>query len=86
MSDDKQELTAPGSNGTASPGDAVLKPDGSLEVTPADWVNYKPDGPLDYVVDRAVTIPSVSIHKHVDKVRRRNPDATPAEIIKLLEK
>jgi hypothetical protein len=85
MSDDKK-LTGPDASGRATPGDAVVKPDNSLEVTPADWINYKPDGPLDYLVNRSVTIPSASIHKHVDKVRARNPDASPAEIIKLLEK
>jgi hypothetical protein len=85
MTDDKK-LTTSETNGRATPGDAVVKPDNSIEVTPADWVNYKPDGPLDYLVNRAVTIPSTSIHKHVDKVRARNPDAGPAEIIKILEK
>ena len=86
MSDDsKQDLTAPETNG-ATTGDAVVKADSSVEVTPADWVNYKPEGPLDYLVDRAVTIPSATIHKHVNKVRARNPDASPAEIIRLLEK
>lgn len=86
MTDDKQRLTAPESNGQATPGDAIVKPDNSVEVTPADWVNYKPEGPVDYLVDKAVTIPSATIHKHVDKMRARNPNATPAEIIRLLEK
>ncbi|MFD6142636.1 hypothetical protein [Promicromonospora sp. NPDC060271] len=86
MVDDKQKLTAPEPGDQPTPGDAVLKPDDSVEVTPADWVHYKPDSPLDHLVDKAVTIPSASIHKHVDKVRARNPDASPAEIIKLLEK
>jgi hypothetical protein len=85
MTDDKK-LTVPEPLNGAKRGDAVVKPDNSLEVTPADWVNYKPDGPLDYLVNRAVTIPSTSIHKHVDKVRTRNPDASPAEVIKILEK
>jgi hypothetical protein len=86
MSDDKQKLTGPDPNGKAAPGDAVVKPDNSLEVTPADWINYKPEGPLDYLVDKAVSIPSATIHRHVDKVRARNPNATPAEVIRLLEK
>jgi hypothetical protein len=85
MTDDKK-LTVPEPLDGAKRGDAVVKPDNSLEVTPADWVNYKPDGPLDFLVNRAVTIPSTSIHKHVDKVRTRNPDASPAEVIKILEK
>jgi hypothetical protein len=86
MVDDKQKLTAPESANQPAPGDAVLKPDHGVEVTPADWVHYKPDSPLDHLVDKAVTIPSASIHKHVDKVRARNPDASPAEVIKFLEK
>jgi hypothetical protein len=85
MTDDNK-LTAPATNGRAAPGDAVLRPDNSVEVTPADWVSYKPDSPLDHLVNRAVTIPSASIRKHVDKVRARNPNAGPAEIIRLLEK
>ncbi|GAA2245711.1 hypothetical protein GCM10010413_56860 [Promicromonospora sukumoe] len=85
MTDDKK-LTRAESNGRATPGDALVKPDDSLHVTKADWLNYKPDGPLDHLVDRAVTIPSATIHKHVDKIRARNPDASPAEIVKLLEK
>lgn len=86
MGDDKPEPNGLEATGRVTPGDAVVKPDNSLEVTPADWVNYKPDGPLDYLVNRAVTIPSSTIHKHVDKVRARNPEASPAEIIRLLEK
>ena len=86
MADDKQKLTAAEANGRSAAGDAVLKPDNSVEVTPADWLHYKPQSPLDHLVGRAVTIPSATIHKHVDKVRARNPGASPAEVIKLLEK
>jgi hypothetical protein len=85
MADDKK-LTTRAPDDRAAPGDAVLKPDNSLEVTPADWLNYKPTSPLDHLVGRAVTIPSATIRKHVDKVRARNPDASPAEVIRLLEK
>ena len=42
--------------------------------------------PLDVVLDKAVTVPSTSIHAHVATLRRRNPEATPAQIIGLLEK
>ena len=86
MAGDERRPTAPEPSEAAAPGDAVVRPDDSLEVTPADWVDYKPDGPLDFLVDKAVTIPSTSIHKHVDKVRARNPGASPAEVIKILEK
>jgi hypothetical protein len=41
---------------------------------------------VDAALDRAVTIPSATIHAHVDQVRRRNPEATPAEIVELLER
>ena len=35
---------------------------------------------------KAVTIPSSTIHAHVDSLRRRNPEATPHELVRLLEK
>ncbi|GCE77088.1 hypothetical protein [Cellulomonas biazotea] len=35
---------------------------------------------------KAVTIPSSTIHAHVDALRRRNPEATPHELVRLLEK
>ena len=41
---------------------------------------------LDAVLERAVTIPSARIHEHVQVLRRRNPYASPAEIIGLLER
>ncbi|WP_236686829.1 hypothetical protein [Cellulomonas sp. FA1] len=37
-------------------------------------------------LDKAVTIPSATIHAHVESVRRRNPDADPARVVELLEK
>ncbi|WP_240644053.1 hypothetical protein [Antribacter gilvus] len=45
-----------------------------------------PAGLLDNVVDRAVRIPSGAVRKHVDQLRKRNPNATPAEIVRILEK
>jgi hypothetical protein len=41
---------------------------------------------VDAALDRAVTIPSASVHAHVDKIRRRHPDATPQEVVELLER
>ncbi|MEN0128955.1 MAG: hypothetical protein AAGC49_05900 [Brevundimonas sp.] len=35
---------------------------------------------------KAVAIPSATIHAHVESVRRRNPEASPAQLIRLLEK
>lgn len=43
-------------------------------------------GPLDALLDKAVAIPSGVIHDHVDRLRARNPHATPEQIIALLEK
>jgi len=43
-------------------------------------------GPLEVILDKAVTVPSTAIHTHVDTLRRRNPHASPAQIIGLLEK
>ncbi len=37
-------------------------------------------------LDKAVTIPSATIHAHVESVRRRNPGASPARVVELLEK
>lgn len=42
--------------------------------------------PLEAVLAKAVTIPSARIHEHVETLRRRNPAASPAQIIALLEK
>jgi len=50
------------------------------------WTDYRPATLLDAVVDKAVTIPSSAIHRHIDKLRRRNPEASPAQIIRMLEK
>ncbi|WP_211374013.1 hypothetical protein [Cellulomonas fimi] len=41
---------------------------------------------VDAVLDKAVTIPSSKIHEHVQSLRRRNPYASPAQIIALLER
>ena len=41
---------------------------------------------IDAALERAVTIPSARVHDHVQSLRRRNPDATPAQIIALLER
>lgn len=41
---------------------------------------------LDALLDKAVSIPSAVVHAHVDRLRARNPEATPEQIITLLEK
>lgn len=41
---------------------------------------------LDAALDKAVTIPSATIHAHVAKVRRRNPGADPQQVVRLLER
>ncbi|WP_182113105.1 MULTISPECIES: hypothetical protein [unclassified Actinotalea] len=41
---------------------------------------------VDDLIDKAVGVPSGAIHAHVDRLRRRNPYASPAQIITLLEK
>lgn len=40
---------------------------------------------LEVALDRAVAIPSGRLHAHVAAVRRRHPDASPAEVIAVLE-
>ena len=41
---------------------------------------------LEAVLDKAVTVPSTTIHAHVASVRRRHPEATPDRVIQLLER
>ncbi|RYV49928.1 hypothetical protein [Pengzhenrongella frigida] len=41
---------------------------------------------IDAALEKAVTIPSATIHAHVQALRRRNPYASPAQIIGLLER
>lgn len=41
---------------------------------------------LEHALDKAVRIPSGTIHKHVDALRARNPEAGPERIIALLGK
>jgi hypothetical protein len=69
--------------GTPPPGDPstdVTERDG------VDWTAYRPTPLLDAALDKAVTIPSHAIRAHVDSVRRRNPEAGPAEVIRILER
>jgi len=37
-------------------------------------------------LEKAVTIPSSAVHAHVEKIRRKNPGATPEEVISFLER
>ncbi|HEY3547581.1 MAG TPA: hypothetical protein VGK17_24965, partial [Propionicimonas sp.] len=41
---------------------------------------------LDAAFDRALSLPTAAVQAHVDRLRRRNPHASPAQIIRLLEK
>ncbi|HEY8721945.1 hypothetical protein [Pengzhenrongella sp.] len=41
---------------------------------------------IDAALEKAVTIPSARVHAHVQSLRRRNPYASPAQIIALLER
>lgn len=58
----------------------------SAEMSTAEWTAYRPTPLLDSALDRAVTIPSSAIRSHVDGLRRRNPEASPAEIVRILER
>ncbi|PFG44297.1 hypothetical protein ATJ88_3019 [Isoptericola jiangsuensis] len=68
---------------TPAPGSDAVQ-DSGQEVE--SWTRYRPTPLLDALLDKAVTIPSAAIHKHVDALRRRNPEAGPARIIEILEK
>jgi hypothetical protein len=69
------DRSAPHSGPNVSP---TIPPDSPISVTGVRM--------LDAALDRAVDIPSTAIHTHVDKLRARNPYASPAQIIALLEK
>ncbi|MGV8978467.1 MAG: hypothetical protein ACOH17_10510 [Cellulomonas sp.] len=43
-------------------------------------------GILEAALGKAVTVPGAKIHEHVDQLRRRNPGATPAQLVTLLER
>ncbi|WP_235915627.1 hypothetical protein [Puerhibacterium puerhi] len=81
---DRAPNQTPGQNPDAAR-DAGSGSDG----TPDDldhWTEYQPSTVVEALVDRAVTIPSATIHRHVDRLRARNPHATPAQIVRMLEK
>ncbi|GAA1731517.1 hypothetical protein GCM10009809_28740 [Isoptericola hypogeus] len=84
----RREGTAPGDevtpHGTADGGQVATS--GDVGASREEWTRYSPTPVLDALLDKAVTIPSASIHRHVDKLRARNPEADPAQIVRLLEK
>ena len=41
---------------------------------------------LDALLDKAVAVPSSVIHAHVDRLRQRNPSASPTQIVRMLER
>ena len=43
-------------------------------------------GVVEAALAKAVTIPSSTIHAHVESLRRKHPQATPEQVIRLLEK
>lgn len=59
-------------------------PDQATPHSPPDPVTGL--GLLDALLDKAVAIPSATIHEHVLKLRARNPQASPGQIVALLEK
>jgi hypothetical protein len=59
---------------------------GAAPSTEDDSPHLSRRGPLEALLDRAVTMPSGAIHAHVETLRRRNPHASPEQIIGLLEK
>lgn len=67
-----------------APSDIATRDAGTRDAV--DWTAYRPTPLLDAALDKAVTIPSQAIRAHVDSVRRRNPEAGPAEIIRILER
>ncbi|WP_240930616.1 hypothetical protein [Isoptericola sp. BMS4] len=66
-----------------APGDAPTHDEATRR---EDWTRYRPTPLLDALLDRAVTIPSAQIRRHVDRVRARNPEADPAQVVRILER
>ncbi|WP_435736940.1 hypothetical protein V5D56_19590 [Cellulosimicrobium sp. PMB13] len=66
--------------------DDVATRDAGAPQDVAEWAAYRPTPLLDAALDKSVTIPSQVIRAHVDSVRRRNPEAGPAEVIRILER
>jgi hypothetical protein len=64
--------------------DVPRGPDPSPE--PAGRELTRPTPVLTAVLDRAVSIPAATIRRHVDSLRRRNPEASPAQLVRILEK
>ncbi len=75
-----------------NPSDRALARRTSADVTPTaakpepDGPHLSRRGPLEALLDKAVTMPSGAIHAHVETLRARNPHASPEQIIGLLEK
>ncbi|MCA5892978.1 hypothetical protein LEP48_06370 [Isoptericola sp. NEAU-Y5] len=80
------ESAGTGSAGTGSAGTVVPHDATQGAVSTEDWTSYRSTPVLDSLLDKAVTIPSAQIHRHVDKLRARNPEASPAQIIQMLER
>jgi hypothetical protein len=53
---------------------------------PTDAATLGRPGLVESTLDRAVAVPSRTIHAHVDRLRRRNPHATPEQLVTLLER
>ncbi len=87
-----EQVSVPGEVSRADGAQVVVSGDAATVVVRDDgvdvsrWEAYHPTSVLDAFVDKAVTVPSSTIRKHVDAVRRRNPEASPARVIQILEK
>ncbi|MFF2270185.1 hypothetical protein ACFVTZ_18135 [Cellulosimicrobium cellulans] len=76
----------PPSDAVARRGRRAVRAPQDAPVDATDWAAYRPTPLLDAALDKAVTIPSHVIRAHVDGVRRRNPEASPAQIVRILER
>lgn len=73
------------------PEGTLVRPDETQDaVTTApdaeQWARYAPTTLLDALLDKAVTLPSHAIRAHVERVRARNPQASPEQVVRYLEK
>lgn len=73
------------SSGGGEQGTGPVAPGTGL-ATPGSAPHLRRTPVIDAALDKAVTIPSATIHAHVESLRRRNPEASPQQIVWLLER
>lgn len=69
-----------------APAPAATAPARSPAPDPAGTPGVTGIGFVDALLDKAVAIPSAVVHGHVERIRARNPGATPEQVLRILER